>query len=60
MKNLTIFKNPITGEYVYGYKLDIKADEYISSLNNNPMTLTFKPNEINTDLWNALVMPQND
>ena len=60
MKNLTIFKDPITDKYVYGYKLDIKADEYISSLNNNPITLTFKPNEINTDLWNVLVMPQND
>lgn len=60
MKNLTIFKDPITGKYVYGYKLDIKADEYISSLNNNPITLAFEPSEINTDLWNTLIMPQND
>jgi len=60
MKNLTIFKDPITGKYVYRYKLDIKADEYISSLNNNPITLAFEPSEINTDLWNTLIMPQND
>ena len=41
-------------------KLEIKAEDYISSLYNNPITLTFEPSEINTDLWNTLIMPQND
>lgn len=60
MKNLTIFKDPITGKYTYGYKLEIKAEDYILSLYNNPITLTFEPSKINTDLWNTLIMPQND
>ena len=58
MENLIIFKDFITGKYVYGYKIDIKPEDYIPSLNNNHITLTFGPNEINPDLWNVLIMPQ--
>lgn len=58
MENLIIFKDFITGKYVYGYKIDIKPEDYIQSLNNNHITLTIGPSEINTDLWNALIMPQ--
>lgn len=58
MENLIIFKDFITGKYVYGYKIDIKPENYIPSLNNNHITLTIGPSEINTDLWNTLIMPQ--
>lgn len=60
MENLIIFKDFITGKYIYGYKIDIKSDQFISNLNNDPISLTFEPSEINTNLWNTLIMPQND
>lgn len=60
MKDLIICKDPITGKFVSGYKIIIKAKDYISSLDNNPITLTFEPNEINTELWNTLTISQND
>lgn len=60
MKNLVIYKDPITGKFVNGYKLDIKAKEYPLKINDRDINLNFTLDYVNQDLFNELIMPKND
>ena len=48
MKELIICKDPITGKFVSGYKIIIKAKDFkeMYGKSNTPFTFTYEPNYI--------------
>ncbi len=57
MKDLIICKDPITGKFVSGYKIIIKAKDFkeIYGKSNTPFTFTYEPNYIDKNFFNALI-----
>lgn len=57
MKDLVIYKDPITGKFVSGYKIIIKAKDFntLCGKSNIPFIFTYEPNYINKDFFNALI-----
>lgn len=58
MKNLIIYKDPATGKFVSGYKIEIKAEDYPLKFDNKNINLDFTLDYINKDLFNELIMPK--
>lgn len=58
MKNLIIYKDPITGKFVNGYKIEIKAEDYPLKFDHRNINLDFILDYINKDLFNELIMPK--
>lgn len=58
MKNLIIYKDPITGKFVSGYKIEIKAEDYPLKIDHGNINLDFTLEYINKDLFNELIMPK--
>ena len=57
MKNLIIYKDPITGKFVSGYKIEIKAEDYPLKIDHGNINLDFTLDYVNKDLFNELIMP---
>lgn len=57
MKNLVIFKDLITGKFVNGYKIEIKANDFktIYGKSNAPFIFIYEPNYIDKNFFNALI-----
>lgn len=58
MKDLMIYKNVITGKFVYGYKIEVKAEDYPLKIDHGNINLDFTLDYINKDLFNELIMPK--
>lgn len=58
MKDLIIYKNVITGKFVYGYKIEVKAEDYPLKIDHGNINLDFTLDYINKDLFNELIMPK--
>lgn len=58
MKNLVIYKDPITGKFVSGDKIEIKAEDYPLKIDHGNINLDFTLDYINKDLFNELIMPK--
>lgn len=60
MKDLIICKDPITGKFVSGYKIVIKAEDYpvIHWKPTAPFTFTLEPDYVNKNLFDELTMPK--
>lgn len=58
MKNLIIYKDPITGKFVSRYKIEIKAEDYPLKIDHGNINLDFTLDYINKDLFNELIMPK--
>lgn len=58
MKDLIIYKNVITGKFVYGYKIEVKAEDYPLKIDHGNINLDFTLDYVNKDLFNELVMPK--
>lgn len=58
MKDLIIYKNVITGKFVYGYKIEIKAEDYPLKIDHGNINLDFTLDYVNKDLFNELIMPK--
>lgn len=58
MKNLIIYKDPPTGKFVSGYKIEIKAEDYPLKFDNKDINLDFTLDYVNKDLFNELIMPK--
>ena len=56
MKNLVIFKNLITGKFVYGYKIEVKAEDYPLKIDHGNINLDFTLDYANKDLFNELII----
>lgn len=54
MKDLIIYKDPITKKFVSGYKVIIKAEDYPLKFGNNDIKLDFTLDYVNKDLFNEL------
>lgn len=54
MKDLIIYKDPITEKFVSGYKIVIKAEDYPLKFGNNDIKLDFTLDYVNKDLFNEL------
>lgn len=58
MKDLIIYKNVITGKFVYGYKIEVKAEDYPLKIDHGNINLDFTFDYVNKDLFNELIMPK--
>lgn len=58
MKNLVIYKDPTTGKFVSGYKIEIKAEDYPLKINHGNINFDFTLDYVNKDLFNELIMPK--
>ena len=58
MKNLVIYKDPVTGKFVSGYKIEIKAEDYPLKIDHGSINLDFTLDYVNKDLFNELIMPK--
>ncbi len=58
MKDLIIYKNVITDKFVYGYKIEVKAEDYPLKIDHGNINLDFTLDYINKDLFNELIMPK--
>lgn len=58
MKDLIIYKNVITGKFVYGYKIEVKAEDYLLKIDHGNINLDFTLDYVNKDLFNELIMPK--
>ena len=58
MKDLIIYKNVITGKFVYGYKIEVKAEDYPLKIDHGNINLDFTLDYINKDSFNELIMPK--
>lgn len=58
MRDLIIYKNVITGKFVYGYKIEVKAEDYPLKIDHGNINLDFTLDYINKDLFNELIMPK--
>lgn len=58
MKDLIIYKNVITGKFVYGYKIEVKAEDYPLKIDYGNINLDFTLDYVNKDLFNELIMPK--
>lgn len=58
MKNLIIYKDPATGKFVSGYKIEIKAEDYPLKIDHGNINLDFTLDYVNKDLFNELIMPK--
>ena len=58
MKNLVIFKDLITGKFVYGYKIEVKAKDYPLKIGHGNINLDFTLDYVNKDLFNELIIPK--
>lgn len=58
MKDLIIYKNVITGKFVYGYKIEIKAEDYPLKIDHGNINLDFTLDYVYKDLFNELIMPK--
>ena len=58
MKNLVIYKDPATGKFVSGYKIEIKTEDYPLKIDHGNINLDFTLDYINKDLFNELIMPK--
>lgn len=58
MKDLIIYKNVITGKFVYGYKIEVKAEDYPLKIDHGNINLGFTLDYVNKDLFNELIMPK--
>lgn len=58
MKNLVIFKDLITGKFVYGYKIEVKAEDYPLKIDHGNINLDFTLDYVNKDLFNKLIIPK--
>lgn len=58
MKDLIIYKNIITGKFVYGYKIEVKAEDYPLKIDHGNINLDFTLDYVNKDLFNELIMPK--
>ena len=58
MKNLVIYKDPATGKFVSGYKIKIKAEDYLLKIDHGNINLDFTLDYVNKDLFNELIMPK--
>ena len=56
MKDLIIYKNVITGKFVYGYKIEVKAEDYPLKIDHGNINLDFTLDYVNKDLFNELIM----
>lgn len=56
MKDLIIYKNVITGKFVYGYKIEVKAEDYPLKIDHGNINLDFILDYVNKDLFNELIM----
>lgn len=54
MKDLIIYKDPITGKFVSGYKIIIKAEDYPLKFDNKDIKFDFASDYVNKDLFNEL------
>ena len=54
MKNLIVYKDPITDKFVYGYKIEIKTEDYPLKFGNEDIRLDFALDYVNKDLFNEL------
>lgn len=55
MKNLVVYKDPITDKFVYGYKIEIKAENYPLKVDHENINLDFTLDYVNKDLFNELI-----
>ena len=55
MKDLIIYKDPITKKFVNGYKIEIKAEDYPLKFGNEDIKLDFTLDYVNKDLFNELI-----
>lgn len=58
MKDLVIFKNLITGKFVYGYKIEVKAEDYPLKIEHGNINFDFTLDYVNKDLFNELIIPK--
>lgn len=58
MKDLIIYKNVITGKFVYEYKIEVKAEDYPLKIDHGNINLDFTLDYVNKDLFNELIMPK--
>lgn len=58
MKDLIIYKNVITGKFVYGYKIEVKAEDYPLKIDHGNINLDFTLDYVNKGLFNELIMPK--
>lgn len=58
MKDLIIYKNVITGKFVYGYKIEVKAEDYPLKIDHGNINLDFTLDYVNKNLFNELIMPK--
>lgn len=58
MKDLIIYKNVITGKFVYGYKIEVKAEDYPLKIDHGNINLDFTLDYVNKDLFNELIIPK--
>lgn len=58
MKDLIIYKNVITGKFVYGYKIEVKVEDYPLKIDHGNINLDFTLDYVNKDLFNELIMPK--
>lgn len=57
MRDIIICKDPITGKFVSGYKVIIKAKDFktLCGKSNVPFTFVYEPNYIDKNFFNALI-----
>lgn len=55
MKDLIIYKDPITKKFVNGYKITTRAEDYPLKIDNGNINLDFTLDYINKDLFNELI-----
>lgn len=58
MKDLIIYKNVIISKFVYGYKIEVKAEDYPLKIDHGNINLDFTLDYVNKDLFNELIMPK--
>lgn len=57
MKDIVIYKDPITGKFVSGYKVIIRAKDFKATYgkSNAPFIFTYELNYIDKNFFNTLI-----
>lgn len=57
MRDIIIYKDPITGKFISGYKVIIRAKDFKATYgkSNAPFIFTYEPNYIDKNFFNALI-----
>ena len=57
MRDIVICKDPITGKFISGYKVIIRAKDFKATYgeSNAPFIFTYEPNYIDKNFFNGLI-----